>query len=162
MKRLMTIIILFISLLVVIGCSSLTAPQVKADNSSQTPSEQQNEASSVEQGGEGIVDTDQDESIEDGNKGGVSKPDVAQSHENNNGYSDFHVESGRYSGRADSNSIEIKISGVPEEMSYKVFMLSEELKDNFDGLNLQTNEVIKFKYTLNEHNQGVIFEISRI
>lgn len=75
---------------------------------------------------------------------------------------DYKIDSGRYSGRADSNFIEIKISGVPEEISYRVFMLSEEIKADFDRLDLQTDEVIQFKYTVNEHEQGIIFEIKRI
>ena len=120
MKRLMTIVILVISLLVVIGCSSLI------------PSERQQEETSPNDLIDDITETD------------------------------IRIDSGRFSGRADNNFIEIKISGVPEEMSYRTFMLSEELKKDFDSFNFQIDEVVNFKYTVNEHDQGVIFDISRI
>ena len=120
MKRLMTIVILVISLLVVIGCSSLI------------PSERQQEETSPNDLIDDITETD------------------------------IRIDSGRFSVRADNNFIEIKISGVPEEMSYRTFMLSEELKKDFDSFNFQIDEVVNFKYTVNEHDQGVIFDISRI
>lgn len=58
--------------------------------------------------------------------------------------SDIKTDSGRYAGQADSNFIEIKISGVPDENAAKVFMLSE--KNEFNDLGLETGDDIKFDY----------------
>lgn len=72
------------------------------------------------------------------------------------------TDSGSYVGRADNNFIEIKISGVPEENASKVFMLSEEVRTNFDSYNLQTGEAIQFDYATNEDGQTIIYRIKRI
>lgn len=163
MKRLMTIFILIISLLVVVGCSSFTPSQAKADNSKDLPSGQQQEETAPNGSGDkDITETDKDAVPKiEGDPESQEKSTEGQEN-NNEAANDVQIDSGRFSGRADSNFIEIKISGVPEEMSYRTFMLSEELKENFDSLNFQLDEVVKFKYTLNEHDQGVIFDISRI
>lgn len=71
------------------------------------------------------------------------------------------TDTGRYVGQIDSNFIEIKISGVPEELAAKSFMLSEELKNNFGSLNLNTGDNIKFKFKMNTDNQVVIYEIEK-
>ncbi len=148
MKRLLTIFILVISLLVV-GCSSFI------------PAEQQQEEMSPKGSGDNIIETEKDDAIStDGNTEGKETKSTEGQVDNNE--ADIRIDSGRFSGRADSNFIEIKLSGVPEEMSYRTFMLSEELKKDFDSLNFQIDEVVKFKYTVNEHDQGVIFDISRI
>lgn len=72
------------------------------------------------------------------------------------------TDSGRYSGQADSNFIEIKISGVPDEKSAKVFMLSDELKESFNGLKLKSGDNIRFDYYVNENGQNVITRIEKI
>ena len=75
---------------------------------------------------------------------------------------DLKTDSGRYVGQADSNFIEIEISGVPNEISAKVFMLSQDIKDSFDELGLETGDNIKFNYYINENNQNVIVSIEKI
>jgi len=72
------------------------------------------------------------------------------------------TDSGRYSGQADSNFIEIKISGVPEEFSAKVFMLPAQLKIEFDDLALEVGDNIQFEYYVNESGQNVIVSIKKI
>ncbi len=156
MKKMMTLMfILIMSMLVMLGCSSFSPLQAKEDNPNDIPSGQQEETAPNGSGDdvpkiEDDVDTERQES----NNSAQENSDEVKN--------DVQTDSGRFSGRADSNFIEIKLSGVPEEMSYRTFMLSEELKEDFDRLNLQLDEVVKFKYTVNEHDQGVIFEISRI
>ncbi|NLJ30287.1 MAG: hypothetical protein GX424_01555 [Clostridiales bacterium] len=76
--------------------------------------------------------------------------------------SDIKTDSGRYSGQADSNFIEIKISGVPDENAAKVFMLSENLKNEFNDLGLETGDDIKFDYYVNESEQNVLVSIEKI
>jgi hypothetical protein len=72
------------------------------------------------------------------------------------------TDSGRYQGRADSNFIEIMISGVPGDAAYRVFMLSDKLKEDFDIIGLEKDQVIKFNYYQNEQGQFVIVDITII
>ncbi len=72
------------------------------------------------------------------------------------------TDSGTYNGRIDSNFIEVKISGVPEENAIRSFMLNEKVKNEFDSYNLKSGDVIKFNYQLNSYNQGVIEKIEKI
>lgn len=72
------------------------------------------------------------------------------------------TDSGRYVGMADNNFFEVKISGVPEAMATKVFMISDKVRAQFDSLNLQTDEEIKIKYIQNEHGQNVVQDIEKI
>jgi len=71
-------------------------------------------------------------------------------------------DSGRYVGQIDNNSIEIKISGVPDSIAAKAFRLSEEVKVKFARYALKTNDQIRFTYSLNEYGQGVITEIIKL
>lgn len=75
---------------------------------------------------------------------------------------DVKTDSGRYTGQADSNFIEIKISGVPDEKAAKVFMLSENLKKSFSDLGLETGDAVRFDYYVNEHQQNVLVKIEKI
>lgn len=71
-------------------------------------------------------------------------------------------DSGTYVGQIDSNSIEIKISGVPEEYSPRAFRFSEEIKAMFDSYGLETNDQVWFSYVVNKDNQNVLKSIDRI
>jgi spore germination protein GerM len=72
------------------------------------------------------------------------------------------TDSGRYVGQIDINSIEIKISGVPESQDPKVFRLGDEVRSKFDAYDLKNGEVIKFNYQVNAHGQSVITQISKL
>jgi len=73
--------------------------------------------------------------------------------------SEMLTDSGAYQGRADNNFIEISISGVPEEHETKMFMLSDELKDEFEDLNLEVGAIVRFQYYVGDSGQDVIEEI---
>ena len=139
MKKAKILFIIIISLTVISGCSTFS--------STDTPPAQQ------EQINDNNTETSYDQGAASDKSEGSKVVPVD---------SDYKIDTGRFSGRADSNFIEIKISGVPEEMSYRMFMLSEDLKEEFDHLNLEIDQVIKFKYKINENDQGVIFEITSI
>lgn len=145
MRKIKILLIFIISLMLLTGCSTFTS---SADQSDQPNTPPANQEQSADNGSEDAENTQGEENSE-GNQG---------TQDNN----DSKTESGRFAGRADTNFIEIKISGVPEEMSYKTFMLSEELKKEFDSLNLEIDQVLKFKYIMNEQDQGVIIEITKI
>lgn len=69
---------------------------------------------------------------------------------------------GEYVGQADSNFIEISVNEVAGETTDRVFMLSENVKENFDSFNLKTGDKVQFVYEPNEYGQLVIFTISKI
>lgn len=75
---------------------------------------------------------------------------------------DLKIDTGRYVGQIDGNSIEIKVSGVPEENAARAYRLSDEVKNKFEGYGFKTDDVIKVKYKLNEYNQPVIMEMEKI
>lgn len=70
-------------------------------------------------------------------------------------------DTGRYVGQIDNNSIEIKISGVPEKLAAKAFQLGDEIRDNFSAYQLKTDDEIGFTYVENE-NRPIIIEIHKL
>lgn len=72
------------------------------------------------------------------------------------------IDTGTYQGQVDNNFIEIAVSGVPEENSMRVFMLSDEIKERFSEMNISSGQVVKLQYFINENEQSVIVEIEKI
>lgn len=68
---------------------------------------------------------------------------------------------GIYQGLIDSNSIEIKIDGAPEDTAYKAFALSASVIEGFEQLGLDTGDKVSFTYTEEEDQQPLISEISK-
>lgn len=75
---------------------------------------------------------------------------------------DVRTDSGRFAGRIDLNSIEVRISGVPDEIGPRVFRLSDEARERFEDLALAEGDVIRFDYRLSEAGQDVIIDLERI
>ncbi len=73
-------------------------------------------------------------------------------------------DSGTFTGRIDDLSIEIQISGVPEDSgeAYRAFELSEQLRQDLDSLGFKTGDQVVFKYQPgSEGKRGVIMEINK-
>jgi len=75
---------------------------------------------------------------------------------------DVKRDSGRYVGQIDNNFIEIKISGVPESMAARSFMLGDKVKSDFGKYGLKKDDQIQFSYTNNSNGQRIIVEIKKI
>ncbi len=88
--------------------------------------------------------------------------DPAENNQEEDQNEEMKTDSGSFQGQADSNFIEIKISGVPDEIGIKTFMLSDEIKEKFGQLALQLDEEIRFNYYENENQQLVIVEIEKM
>jgi hypothetical protein len=71
-------------------------------------------------------------------------------------------DTGMYVGLIDNHSIEIKISGVPDEHSAKAFELTDKVKDNFDKLGLNTGDRVHFTYYENNNGQRILTSIEKI
>lgn len=78
------------------------------------------------------------------------------------GPEDIRTDSGRYVGQIDNNSIEIKISGVPDAIAARAFRLSAELRADFDALKLKTNDEVLFRYIPKEGEQPIIIEMVKM
>jgi hypothetical protein len=72
------------------------------------------------------------------------------------------TDSGSYNGQADNNFIEIQISGVPEEIDPKVFMISDEVRADFDALALETGDTVRFDYFIDENERNVLITLEAI
>ncbi len=75
--------------------------------------------------------------------------------------SDVRIDSGRFNGRIDTGSIEVRITGVPDAIPPRVFRLSDEVADRFDSYGLDEGDVIRFEFVTNEYDQDVILEITK-
>ena len=71
-------------------------------------------------------------------------------------------DTGTYVGQIDSNSIEIKISGVPEPKAARAFQLADMVKDNFDRFGLETGDQVLFSFFKNDNGQLVLTSIEKI
>lgn len=73
------------------------------------------------------------------------------------------TDSGTFSGRIDNSSIEIHISGVPNDDGYRAYELSEEIREDFDSYGFETGDQVIFKYQPGTEGQrDVIMEIELI
>lgn len=90
---------------------------------------------------------------------GNQQEDGGPSQNENESEKDIKTDTGIFQGQIDNNFIEIAISGVPKENATRVFMLSDEVRDEFLDMQLSTGDVIKFQYFLNEDDQNIIVEI---
>ncbi len=76
---------------------------------------------------------------------------------------DLTTDSGTFSGRIDNSSIEIHISGVPNDDGYRAYELSEEIREDFDSYGFETGDQVIFKYQPGTEGQrDVIMEIELI
>ncbi|PKM86752.1 MAG: hypothetical protein CVU87_11195 [Firmicutes bacterium HGW-Firmicutes-12] len=71
-------------------------------------------------------------------------------------------DTGMYVGLIDNHSIEIKISGVPDEHSAKAFELTDKVKENFDNLGLNTGDQVHFTFYENNNGQRMLTSIEKI
>ncbi|MDZ4133168.1 MAG: DUF3221 domain-containing protein [Dethiobacteria bacterium] len=75
---------------------------------------------------------------------------------------DFSIDSGRYIGQVETELIEIKISGTPDEAPAKSFRLTAEAARVVNKLALDVEEVILFRYLPDQESDGLIFDLERI
>lgn len=74
---------------------------------------------------------------------------------------EIKIDTGRFKGLADANFFEVKISGVPDFIPPKMFMLTEEVREKFNELNLQQDDEIKIHY-YETNGQLAVTDIEKI
>lgn len=72
------------------------------------------------------------------------------------------IDSGRYVGQIDNNSIEILMSGVPEEVAAKAFKLSDSIKADFQTYALKKDDQIKITFIPQTGGQPIITKIEKL
>lgn len=75
---------------------------------------------------------------------------------------DYLIDSGRYISNPEEHLIEIKISGVPDELPSRLFRLTAEAQEKLIALELKSEENIIFRYVSAEQTEGLIFDVNRI
>lgn len=70
--------------------------------------------------------------------------------------------SGTYVGQIDLNSVEINISGVPEDEAAKAFQLEEPNLDFEGEFGLQSGDQVRFTYFVDEHERSILMTIEKI
>lgn len=143
MKNIINKSVLFISIiciLVFVGCSKETPVNANADENTTTSA------------------------ITDSNEAENNNVNDANSEEDKNKEDTDSVEiktdSGRYKGLLDDNTIEVKITGVPDDNPAKTFIIEEGLRNEFEKIPLQKDSEILFEYYVNENNENIITRIS--
>jgi len=79
--------------------------------------------------------------------------------------SETRKDTGRFMGQIDGNSIEVKVSGVPEDMSLRAFQLGDNIKEDFDKYGLEPGDEISFTYEVPRGKRGerpVIIGINKL
>ena len=91
------------------------------------------------------------------------EPDTQTGTMDSNTSPTIKTDSGSYVGQADNNSIEIRISGVQDnKLAFRVFKISEEVRQTFESLSLKTDDGIKFSYYEQAIGQPVLTKIEKI
>lgn len=100
--------------------------------------------------------------------GGLSDPgivtppkDTDDSGQAPDGSVEEHTDSGRFIGWIDNNSVEIQISGVPDEMGPRVFRLSGGAHEQLQQLGIEDGEVVLFTFKT-EGQTDTIIKIMRL
>ncbi|MDW7649976.1 MAG: hypothetical protein SCK29_06415 [Bacillota bacterium] len=75
---------------------------------------------------------------------------------------DVKTDSGTFVRLIGADQVGIRISGVPEAIPPRVFRLYEEVAANFDTLELEEGDQVRFSYSINSQNEDVITEIEKI
>ncbi|MDW7740500.1 MAG: DUF3221 domain-containing protein [Bacillota bacterium] len=75
------------------------------------------------------------------------------------------TDSGRFIGvvvKGTGEMIEVKISGVPDELPGRLYRLTDEAWEVFNNLDLEVEEEILFWYVADSETEGLIYDLSRI
>ncbi|MPN10544.1 hypothetical protein SDC9_157839 [bioreactor metagenome] len=92
-----------------------------------------------------------------------AQEDNIQNADENTTENETKTDSGTYTGRVDNNSIEIRISAIQDESkAFRVFALSDEIRENFDSYGLKTDDQVKFEYYEQDQGQPVLTKLEKI
>lgn len=106
---------------------------------------------------EEIDDEGEEELIEEIEQNEDTAPD-----NDNSVREDIKIDTGKFYGLADANFFEVKISGVPDSIPPKMFMLTDDVREKFQNLKLQQDDEIKIHYYETSEGQLIVTDIEKI
>lgn len=95
----------------------------------------------------------------DGNIPDIIDPNAGINHSPQEDTQELKIGTGTYVGQIDNSSVEIIVSGVPEDMATRAFRLSPDLREGFEQQDLQNNTPVKFEYYVDSQDQWVLMNI---
>lgn len=110
---------------------------------------------------EDFVEDEQYNSNEESNEVEV-EPTNDTSTDNDEVTEEIKIDTGTFNGLADANFFEVKMSGVPESIPPKMFMLSDDVHEKFQDLNLQQDDKIKIHYYETNDGNLIVTDIEKI
>jgi hypothetical protein len=149
-RRLMKKISLFVFSILLMNLLSGCGLLSHSDNEEILGEENQNAEEQLTQDPDHQTLPGSDETISDGTESENASDDT------------YKTDTGFFQGQIDNNFIEIAISGVPEEIATRVFALSDDIREEFGGMELNIGDVIKFQYYSNESEQNVIVKVEKL
>jgi|LSQX01.3.fsa_nt_gb hypothetical protein len=109
---------------------------------------------------EELVEDEQYNSNEEINEIEV-EPTNETSTENEEVSEEIKIDTGTFNGLADANFFEVKISGVPESIPPKIFMLTDDVREKFKDLALQQDDEIKIHYYETSDGNLIVTDIEK-
>ncbi len=75
---------------------------------------------------------------------------------------EYRTETGRYNGISDDNILEIKITGVPDPIAGREYIVDDDVIQAVEDLDLEIDEVVKIHYYINEAGDNVLVDIEKM
>ncbi|MDF1615860.1 hypothetical protein [Petrocella sp. FN5] len=75
---------------------------------------------------------------------------------------DMETTTGIYVGQIDSNSIEVELTDISVENTFKAFRFSESVKANFGDYNLTEGDRVMISFKVDENNASIIHDIEKV
>lgn len=74
----------------------------------------------------------------------------------------YRTETGRYNGINQDGVLEIKITGVPDPIAGRQYIVDDDTMDTVKALNLSIDDVVRIHYYINESGDNVLVDIEKI
>jgi hypothetical protein len=74
----------------------------------------------------------------------------------------YRTETGRYNGISDDGILEIKISGVPDTIAGRQYIVDDNVMQAVEDLDLTIDEVVRIHYYINEAGDNVLVDIEKM
>jgi hypothetical protein len=74
----------------------------------------------------------------------------------------YRTETGRYNGISDDGILEIKITGVPDAIAGRQYIVDDDVIQAVDDLDLTIDEVVRIHYYINEAGDNVLVDIEKM
>ncbi|HBH12313.1 MAG: hypothetical protein XD91_0450 [Clostridiales bacterium 38_11] len=74
----------------------------------------------------------------------------------------YRTETGRYNGISNEGSLEIKITGVPDAMAIRQYIVDDDVIQAVNDLDLKIDDVVRIHYYINESGDNMLVDIEKM